>query len=70
VDIRLFIEHYGGGSWHQGDLQRQSAWLKQHLALWEGEGNGNKIASQKTKPADAEKLSKPKTAKRTTNKGK
>ena len=34
VDIRLFIEHYGGGSWHQGDLQRQSAWLKQHEALW------------------------------------
>ena len=34
VDIRLFIEHYGGGSWHQGDLQRQSAWLKRHEALW------------------------------------
>ena len=37
VDIRLFIEHYGGGSWHQGDLQRQSAWLKQHESLWESE---------------------------------
>ena len=41
VDIRLFIEHYGGGSWHQGDLQRQSAWLKQHEALWEPVENNN-----------------------------
>ena len=68
VDIRLFIEHYGGGSWHQGDLQRQSAWLAQHRALCESEGNGEKIASQKTKPADAENPSNPKTAKRTSNK--
>ena len=68
VDIRLFIEHYGGGSWHQGDLQRQSAWLAQHRALWASEGNGDKIASQKTKPADAEQPSKPKTTKRTNSK--
>ena len=34
LDIRLFIEHYGGGSWHKNDLQHQSEWLKKHEALW------------------------------------
>jgi hypothetical protein len=55
VDIRLFIEHYGGGSWHQGDLQRQSAWLKQHEALWATE-------------TPSKTPGKPKTTKRTNSK--
>ena len=49
VDIRLFIEHYGGGSWHQGDLQRQSAWLKQNEALWVIESDDHAV----TQPADS-----------------
>ena len=76
VDIRLFIEHYGGGSWHQGDLQRQSAWLKQHESLWESETPAIEPPSfdesqgtpEVVKPAKF--AGKPKTAKRTNNKGK
>jgi hypothetical protein len=80
VDIRLFIEHYGGGSWHQGDLQRQSAWLKQHEALWSTPATQGKAASKREQSQtglssaereqahQGESLGKPTTAKRTNSK--
>ncbi len=70
VDIRPMVEHLGGGSYKRTGLREQAEWLTQHRALWESEGTGDKIASQKTKPADEEKLSKPKTQKRTNSKSK
>ena len=38
LDIRLFVEHYGSGSWQNNDEVQQKAWLEQHRELWqEGE---------------------------------
>ena len=34
VDIRLFVEHYGGGSWKQNNLNAQMAWINSHRHLW------------------------------------
>jgi hypothetical protein len=34
VDIRLFVEHYGGGSWKQDNLNAQMAWINSHRHLW------------------------------------
>lgn len=34
VDIRLFVEHYGGGSWKQDNLNAQMAWINNHRHLW------------------------------------
>ena len=34
VDIRLFVEHYGGGSWKQDNLNAQMAWINSHRQLW------------------------------------
>ena len=34
VDIRLFVEHYGGGSWKQNNLNAQMAWINNHRHLW------------------------------------
>ena len=34
VDIRLFAEHYGGGSWKQDNLNAQMAWINSHRQLW------------------------------------
>ena len=72
VDIRLFIEHYGGGSWHQGDLQRKSAWLKQHEALWSTPKDENQPKStgkdQTSAISHQTSPSKPKTTKRTNSK--
>ena len=34
VDIRLFIEHYGGGSWKQDNLNAQMAWINSRRHLW------------------------------------
>ena len=34
MDIRIFILHYGGGSWHQNDLPNQQRWLETNKALW------------------------------------
>ena len=39
IDIRLFVEHYGSGSWTNNDIQRQTAWLEQHRDLWYIEEN-------------------------------
>ena len=34
VDIRLFVEHYGGGSWKQNNLNAQMAWINSRRHLW------------------------------------
>ena len=34
VDIRLFVEHYGGGSWKQDNLNAQMAWINSRRHLW------------------------------------
>ena len=34
VDIRLFLEHYGGGSWKQDNLNAQMAWINNNRDLW------------------------------------
>ena len=45
VDIRLFVEHYGGGSWKQDNLNAQMAWINSHRQLW-AMSNGDKIEVQ------------------------
>ena len=35
VDIRPLMEHYKCGSWRQGNINQQKAWLEQHRDLWE-----------------------------------
>lgn len=35
IDIRPLMEHYKCGSWRQGFLEQQRAWLEQHRELWE-----------------------------------
>ena len=35
IDIRLFVEHYGSGSWQNNDLGAQQSWLNNHRALWD-----------------------------------
>lgn len=34
IDIRPLMEHYGGGSWHQADINKQKAWLDKYEELW------------------------------------
>jgi hypothetical protein len=34
VDIRLFVEHYGGGSWKQDNLKYQMEWINRNRHLW------------------------------------
>ena len=34
VDINLYVKHYGGGSWHQNDEERQLDWLEDNEELW------------------------------------
>ena len=57
VDIRLLVEHYGGGSWKPDNLKAQAEWLKRHEDLWDTPRENKSKAT-----------SKPKTAKRTNNK--
>ena len=45
VDIRLFVEHYGGGSWKQDNLNAQMAWINSHRHLW-AVNNADKIEVQ------------------------
>lgn len=59
IDIRNYIVHYGGGSWHQNDLKRQADWLKANEALWSQPKATVPVGSPTGK-----KQSKPKTAKR------
>jgi len=47
VDIRLFVEHYGGGSWKQDNLNAQMAWINSHRHLW-AVNDTDKIEVQKT----------------------
>ena len=35
IDIRLFVEHYGSGSWQNNDTSQQIVWLEQHRELWQ-----------------------------------
>lgn len=35
LDIRLFVEHYGSGSWQNNDTAQQIVWLEQHRELWQ-----------------------------------
>ena len=35
LDIRLFVEHYGSGSWQNNDKAQQVVWLEQHRDLWD-----------------------------------
>ena len=48
LDIRQFVEHYGGGSWKQDDLQAQMAWINSHRQLW-AESDKDKIEVQQPK---------------------
>lgn len=59
VDIRLLVEHYGGGSWKPDNLKAQAEWLKRHENLWDTP------RENKSKAAG-----KPKTTKRTNKKEK
>ena len=34
MDIRLFLEHYGSGSWKGNNINQQAVWLEQHRHLW------------------------------------
>ena len=45
VDIRLFLEHYGGGSWKQDNLNAQMTWINNRRQLW-AMSNGDKIEVQ------------------------
>lgn len=36
-DLDTYWCHYTGGSWRQGDVGNQKAWLEQHRDLWETE---------------------------------
>lgn len=35
IDIRLYLEHYGSGSWKRNALSGQQAWLNLHKNLWQ-----------------------------------
>ena len=48
VDIRLFVEHYGGGSWKQNNLNAQMAWINSHRHLW-AVNDTDKIEVQQTR---------------------
>jgi hypothetical protein len=49
VDIRLFVEHYGGGSWKPDNLKAQAEWLKKNEALWKTEGEPKTIGKPATR---------------------
>ena len=34
VDINHYVKHYGGGSWHQDDVERQLDWIEDNEELW------------------------------------
>lgn len=34
LDIRLFLEHYGNGSWARNSIPEQNKWLLHHRSLW------------------------------------
>jgi hypothetical protein len=70
VDIRLFVEHYGGGSWKPDNLKAQAEWLKKNEALWKTPSLPPRGEEKPTAPAASEKKSKPATRKRTKSKSK
>ena len=55
VDIRLFVEHYGSGSWQNNDKAQQVVWLEQRRDLWEmpkEKKSGTRIRRKTTKKAE------------------
>ena len=34
IDINHYVKHYGGGSWHQDDVEHQLDWLEDNEELW------------------------------------
>jgi hypothetical protein len=70
VDIRLFVEHYGGGSWKPDNLKAQAEWLKKNEALWKTPSLPPRGEEKRTAPDSSEKKSKPATKKRTKSKSK
>ena len=44
IDIRLFVEHYGSGSWQNNDEAQQQAWLEQHRELWQEDEKPQSVA--------------------------
>ena len=34
LDINHYVKHYGGGSWHQDDVEHQLDWLEDNDELW------------------------------------
>ena len=34
LDINHYVKHYGGGSWHQDDVEHQLDWLEDNEELW------------------------------------
>ena len=54
-DIRLFVEHYGSGSWQNNDKAQQGVWLEQHRELWEmpkDKKSGTRISRKTTKKSE------------------
>ena len=55
VDIRLFVEHYGSGSWQNNDKAQQEVWLEQHRELWKmpkDKKSGTRISRKTTKKSE------------------
>ena len=51
MDIRQWVEHYGGGSWKQDDLKAQMDWINIHRELW-AESDKDKIEVQRERSKD------------------
>jgi hypothetical protein len=55
VDIRLYVEHYGSGSWQNNDKDQQVVWLEQHRDFWEmpkEKKSGTRISRKTTKKSE------------------
>ncbi len=51
MDIRQWVEHYGGGSWKQDDLKAQMDWINTHRELW-ADSDKDKIEVQRERSKD------------------
>ena len=52
VDIRLFVEHYGGGSWKQDNLKYQMDWINRNRHLWAVSNSDRIDVQKKIEPKD------------------
>ena len=52
VDIRLFVEHYGGGSWKQDNLKYQMDWINRNRHLWAVSNSDRIDVQKKIEPMD------------------